>query len=105
MLQRDDTEIVSGNLPLVATLARPSDRKRHPGVVILHSAGMHRRSDYRTFADGLASLGIVVLAYDMRGTGYSNGEQGIRLANSLPKMRLPGKPIRDALLYAWVREA
>lgn len=76
MIRRDEVRFTSGNLSLAATITRPTDGRRHPGVVVLHAAGLDRRADYRTLADSLASRGIVVLAYDMRGAGDSEGEPG-----------------------------
>jgi dienelactone hydrolase len=76
-VRRDEVRFVSGGLSLSGTITRPADGRRHPGVVILHAAGLDHRADYRVFADSLASWGIVVLAYDMRGTGDSGGKPGI----------------------------
>ena len=75
-IRRDQVWITSGDVRLAATITRPTDDRRHPGVVILHAAGLERRADYKIFADSLAARGIVVLAYDMRGVGDSGGKSG-----------------------------
>lgn len=76
IIGRNDVRFTSGNRSLSATITRPTDGRKHPGVVILHAAGMDHRTDYRIFADSLASHGIVVLAYDLRGVGDSEGRPG-----------------------------
>ena len=45
--------------------------------MILHAAGLDRRGAYTAFADSLAARGIDVLAYDVRGSGDSEGEPGL----------------------------
>jgi dienelactone hydrolase len=69
----DTVRIESDGASLAGTLSRPDVPGRVPAVVILHAAGLERRSDYRVYADSLAARGVAVLAYDMRGTAASTG--------------------------------
>lgn len=72
-LSRDEVRFTSGDLAIAGTITRRVGGRDCPGVVLLHAAGLHARRDYQAFADSLATHGIVVLAYDMRGTGDSEG--------------------------------
>lgn len=70
-VSHQELRFTSGDLVITGTITRPVGGRGGPGVVVLHAAGLHARRDYRAFADSLATRGIVVLAYDMRGTGDS----------------------------------
>jgi hypothetical protein len=69
----DTVRIEAGGASLAGTLSRPDVPGRAPAVVMLHAAGLERRSDYRAYADSLAAHGVAALAYDMRGVGASTG--------------------------------
>lgn len=73
-ITHDDVVVTSGDLSLSAVITRPIDGRGHPGVVILHGAGLDRPSDYQVFADSLAWRGIVVLAYESRFLAGPNRE-------------------------------
>ena len=70
---REVVRFQSDGLAMVGTLTRPDRPGRHPGLVVVHAAGLEQRDHYREIADSLAGRGIAVFAYDMRGVGESQG--------------------------------
>jgi pimeloyl-ACP methyl ester carboxylesterase len=77
-------QFISGDgVRLAGTLARPSGKRRVPGVVLLSGSGAHDRDEtvcghrpFRTIAGFLARRGHAVLRYDDRGVGGSSGDSG-----------------------------
>src|SRR6266850_420649 len=70
----------SAGLQLAGILHLPPDAKpgeRRPAFMVLHGFGSNKDSDTsRTVAELFASLGYVVLRFDMRGCGESEGARG-----------------------------
>jgi dienelactone hydrolase len=75
----------SGELTLAGTVTIPQDeRKRHPAVIIISGSGAQDRNgktpelkfsvQYKTLAQELSDSGTLVLRYDERGVGESEGD-------------------------------
>lgn len=78
--QTEDVTFRSADGTLLAgTLYKPpNDEKRHAATVMLHGSGPQDRDGYASIiavlADELAASGRVVLAFDKRGSGGSDGD-------------------------------
>jgi len=77
----------SGELTLAGTVTIPQDeKKQHPAVIIISGSGAQDRNgktpelklsvQYKTLAQNLSNSGILVLRYDERGVGESQGDFG-----------------------------
>ena len=70
----------SGGLRLAGLLQLPDDLKageRRPAVMVLHGFGSNKASAMMGVVAALfSSLGYIVLRFDMRGCGESEGERG-----------------------------
>jgi pimeloyl-ACP methyl ester carboxylesterase len=70
-------EFPSDGLTLRGTLHCPEGALRRPGIVICHGfGGSSTGADRRGFACALEQAGYVVLRFDFRGCGASDGESG-----------------------------
>jgi len=68
---------MSGDLSLGGTVYLPEGMPHTlPGVVILQGSGANGRNEYRFFADRFARAGFVVMTFDKRGHGESEGDYG-----------------------------
>jgi dienelactone hydrolase len=68
---REDVRIQVSDEVLGGTVVSPAEAGRYPAVVLVHGAGLGRRSDLIELAELFARAGIVALAYDKRTVGYS----------------------------------
>lgn len=63
----------NGDYTLKGTLYMPKGEGPFPAVVFIHGSGPETRKASRYNAKWMASIGYIVLAYDKRGTGESDG--------------------------------
>jgi len=68
--------IQSGDITLAGILVKPDSPGPHPAIVLLHGSGPQRYSKwyYRIHTNVFVRQGFVVLSYDQRGSGSSEGE-------------------------------
>jgi len=71
-----DVTYKSTDVTLAGTIFRPRSEGPHPGLVITHGSerGSRRGRGYRHLGAELSKLGFMVLIYDKRGVGDSEGE-------------------------------
>jgi predicted acyl esterase len=86
------TEVVSidsfDGTTLAGTLYEPAGAGPHPSVLMTHGWGQDRDAAYvRRTAEPFARNGYVVLAYDSRGFGESDGEVGVDGPNEVADAR------------------
>jgi len=72
---RADVRFQNGEATLAGTIVRPTTPGSHPGLVLVHGSSPQGRDswEYRSWADYYARLGFIVLYYDKRGVGESDG--------------------------------
>ncbi len=68
-----EVTFTSGNVALAGTLLLPDGPGPHAALVLVHGSGDGPREPLRTLAERFAADGLVVLIYDKRGSGRSQG--------------------------------
>jgi hypothetical protein len=69
-----ETAFVAGDVPIAATVIRPTGDGPFPGAVMVHGAAGGQRDWCRLQAEPLLAAGVAVLIYDKAGHGESGGE-------------------------------
>jgi uncharacterized protein len=71
---REDVTFQNGTVRLAGTVTIPKGAGRHPGVILIHGAGLTIPTrDFGYWSSYFAGHGLAVLAFDKRGGGASTG--------------------------------
>jgi len=73
-LQTANITFRSAGVSLAGTVVLPAESGRRPAVVLLGGSGPAPREPLMVYARHFASLGLVALAFDKRGSGESQGD-------------------------------
>ena len=98
--RQESITFANGDVTLAGTLMLPATPGPHPTIVLLHGSGPLTRYSFGPYPHFFTSLGLAVLIYDKRGTGFSNG---LRLDAStgdlepLPSAYYPDDLTNDAI--------
>lgn len=95
-VREEEVEFFNGNTKFAATLFIPSSRNPMPAIAACHGSGKESRKDAgnRSLAMQLAQEGYVVLIYDKRGVGESQG-----VYTETPNLALPAADLVQAVQY------
>jgi uncharacterized protein len=99
-LHQEDVSFVNGEVTLAGTLMLPATQGPLPAIVLLHGSGPLTRYSFGPYPHFFASLGLAVLIYDKRGTGFSNGtrlDASTGDLNPLPAAYYPDDLAKDAI--------
>ncbi|MDJ0646779.1 MAG: alpha/beta fold hydrolase [Flavobacteriaceae bacterium] len=80
-------EFTLGRDTLVGYLSKPSNTKKYPVIVVLHSAshGHHNNQLYNHLEKNMNEIGVAVFTYDRRGSGESTGDFNTASLETLAK--------------------
>lgn len=87
---------------LQGTVFKPKDlalEEKLPGILLIHGWGGHRGNLNKNYAPYFAQLGFVVMTFDLRSWGESDGfflsEAALPTVNSTASVNVPGQHIRS----------
>ena len=87
---------------LQGTVFKPKDlavEEKLPGILLIHGWGGHRGNLNKNYAPYFAQLGFVVMTFDLRSWGESDGfflsEAALPIVNSTASVNVPGQHMRS----------
>ena len=87
---------------LQGTVFKPKDlalEEKLPGILLIHGWGGHRGNLNKNYAPYFAKLGFVVMTFDLRSWGESDGfflsEAALPIVNSTASVNVPGQHMRS----------
>jgi len=95
-----DITFYNGKTKLAGSLFIPAGAGKHPAIAVTHGSGKEGKSQagYISLANILAKAGFIVLIYDKRGVGGSDGQYV-----EVPDMNIPAGDLVQAVRYLQTR--